>query len=73
MAQIWQRLTKEAVYPGNWLTILWRIIARRDTLFPNANFLRFIEIHAPSGVERFDRKRRSKTMRCPKVREICYA
>ena len=56
LAQIWQRRTKEAVYPGNRLTILWRSITRRNTLFPNANFLRFIEIHAPSGVERFDRK-----------------
>jgi len=56
LAQIWQRLTKEAVYPGNRLTILWRIITQRDGLFPNANFLRFIEIHAPSGVECFDRK-----------------
>ncbi|MFQ6000972.1 MAG: patatin-like phospholipase family protein [Anaerolineae bacterium] len=53
LAEIWQGLTKEDVYPGNWLTILWRIITRRDSLFPNANFLRFIEIHAPSGVERF--------------------
>jgi len=56
LAEIWQGLTKEEVYPGNWLTILWRIIARCDSLFPNANLLRFIEIHAPSGVERFDRK-----------------
>lgn len=56
LAEIWQRLTKEDVCPGNRLTILWRIIARRDSLFPNANFLRFIELHASSGVERFHRK-----------------
>lgn len=42
LAQIWQRPTKEALYPSNRLTILWRSITRRDTLFPNANFLRFI-------------------------------
>ncbi|MFQ5886132.1 MAG: hypothetical protein ACE5II_02735 [Anaerolineae bacterium] len=55
LAKIWQRLTKEDVSPGNRLTILWPI-TRRDSLFPNVNFLRFIEIHAPSGVECFDRK-----------------
>lgn len=42
LAQIWQRRTKEALYPSNRLTIPWRIITRRDGLFPNANFLRFI-------------------------------
>lgn len=63
---IWQRLTKEDVYPGNWLTMLWRTITRRDSLFPNANFLRFIEIHAPSEVERFDRKARTRNRTLPK-------
>ena len=56
LAETWQRLTEEDVYPSNWLAILWRIIARRDSLFPNANFLHFIEMHALFGVERFDRK-----------------
>ncbi len=46
--------------------MLWRTITRRDSLFPNANFLRFIEIHAPSEVERFDRKARTRNRTLPK-------
>jgi NTE family protein len=53
LAGIWQRLTKEDVYPGNWFTILWRIMTRRCSLFSNTNLLRFIQMNKPSGVERF--------------------
>ena len=53
LAELWLKLTKEDVYPGNYLTMAWRLMRGKDSLFPNENLRRFIEAHMPPGVQYF--------------------
>ena len=53
LAELWLKLTKEDVYPGNYLTMAWRLMRGKDSLFPNGNLKRFVEAHMPPGVRCF--------------------
>ncbi len=53
LAELWLKLTKEDVYPGNHFTMAWRLLTGKDSLFPNENLKRFIEAHMPPEVRRF--------------------
>ncbi|MDQ7028747.1 MAG: patatin-like phospholipase family protein [Ardenticatenia bacterium] len=44
-------MRKEDVYPGTHLTALWNLVRRRESLFSNANWYRFVHRHMP--VRRF--------------------
>jgi len=53
LAELWLKIAKEDVYPGNHLTMAWRLLTGQDSLFPNKNLKRFIEAHMPPGIRRF--------------------
>jgi NTE family protein len=53
IAAIWQRVTKDDVYPGTHLHVLWRVMTRRESLFPNQNFYKFLASHYPQNVRTF--------------------
>lgn len=43
LAEIWRNTTKEDVYPGGRLTILWRILTGKESLYDNRNFYAFLQ------------------------------
>ncbi len=51
LAEVWLQVRKEDVYPGTHLTALWNLARRRESLFSNANWYRFVHRHMP--VRRF--------------------
>ncbi|HID87086.1 MAG TPA: patatin-like phospholipase family protein [Anaerolineae bacterium] len=53
LAELWRQVTKDDVYPGGRLTMLWRLVTGRESLFPNENFYRFLADHLSAGVLRF--------------------
>lgn len=53
LAELWLKIAKEDVYPGNHLTMAWRLLTGQDSLFPNKNLKRFVEAHMPPGIRRF--------------------
>ncbi|MBX3050538.1 MAG: patatin-like phospholipase family protein [Caldilineaceae bacterium] len=40
---VWQGTTKEDVYPGGRMQILWRVLSGKDSLYDNSNFYAFLQ------------------------------
>lgn len=53
LARLWKEVDRDDVYPGNPLTVAWRLLAREDSLFSNRRFREFVRATMPSEVERF--------------------
>lgn len=53
LEHVWSRVTDDDVYPGSRMAILWRLLKKRTSLFPNDNFYQFLRRHIPPGVETF--------------------
>lgn len=53
LGDIWQQVTKEDVYPGGPLRVIWHLLTHRDSLYPSDNFRAFLEANAPPGVRFF--------------------
>ncbi|MFQ6015243.1 MAG: patatin-like phospholipase family protein [Anaerolineae bacterium] len=45
LAQLWRKVTKDDVYPGNRLRVLWRLLTRKESVYPNDRWQRFLERH----------------------------
>ena len=43
LAETWKRVTKESVYPGNYWSVLRRLLRNGESLYSNANFRRFLQ------------------------------
>ncbi|MGQ9494181.1 MAG: patatin-like phospholipase family protein [Anaerolineae bacterium] len=43
LAKTWERVKKEDIYPGNYWSMLWRLIRDEESLYSNAKFQRFLE------------------------------
>lgn len=43
LLDVWRNTTKEDVYPGGQLQVLWRILRRQDSLYDNSNFYAFLQ------------------------------
>jgi len=43
LAKTWERVKKEDVYPGNYGSVLWRLIRNDESLYSNARFQRFLQ------------------------------
>lgn len=50
---LWKEITKEDIYPGNYLTMALRFASGQDSLFPSENRRRFFESHMPPEIRRF--------------------
>ncbi len=48
LGETWQRVTKEDVYPGGPLRVIWHVLTHRDSLYPSDNFRAFLKANAPS-------------------------
>lgn len=53
LAERWRRVRSYQVYPGNVLTMAWRLLSGADSLFPNDGMRRLIEENLPPGVRTF--------------------
>ena len=53
LAEVWQAVTKEDVYPGTRLNVLWRLLTGKQSLYPNDRFYAFLKRHLPPGIETF--------------------
>ncbi|HIQ06184.1 MAG TPA: hypothetical protein EYH31_10955 [Anaerolineae bacterium] len=53
LAEGWLEVTKDDVYPGNFLTTVIRFLLKRDGLYPNHRLYRFIRSRVPSGIHTF--------------------
>ena len=54
LAETWKRVTKQSVYPGNYWSVLWRLIRNGQSLYSNANFRTFLQRYLRAiHVERF--------------------
>ncbi len=53
LADAWRSATQQTVYPGNPLTIAWRVLKGEDSIFTSDGMRRLIETHLPEGVTRF--------------------
>lgn len=43
LLSVWKNTTKEDVYPGGKLQILWRVLSGKDSLYDNRNFYAFLQ------------------------------
>ncbi len=53
LAALWHQATRRLVYPGNPLTMAWRVLIGADGLFPNYGMRQLIERNLPPGVRTF--------------------
>ena len=53
IAQLWMRAQREEVFRGNYLSMARRLLAGRNSLFPNRYLKRFVENHLPLGFRCF--------------------
>jgi NTE family protein len=53
LAEVWLQVTKDDVYPGTRLGVLWRLVTGQQSLYPNTRFYRFLQRHLPPGIETF--------------------
>jgi NTE family protein len=53
LAQAWQSVRREDIYPGNPCTILWRILTCQDSLFDGSGLRQVLRAHLPPGVKTF--------------------
>jgi len=59
LAEAWRSATRETVYPGNPLTVAWRVLKGQDIIFPSDGLRRLIVTHLPAGVTHFGQ------LKCP--------
>jgi NTE family protein len=52
LARVWREVDRDSVYPGNPLTVAWRLLAREDSLFSNRRFREFVEASMPHEANR---------------------
>lgn len=53
LGEVWKRVDTRQVLQGNRLTMLWRFLTGKDSLYGNESLLQLIEENLPLGVERF--------------------
>ncbi len=53
LSDMWQRVDKDQVFHGNRLTMLWRFLTGKDSLYSNAHFQLLIKENLPPSVESF--------------------
>jgi NTE family protein len=53
LGTLWQKAEKGHVFQGNRLTMLWRLLTGKDSLYRNESFQRLIAENLPPGTERF--------------------
>jgi NTE family protein len=53
IAESWRRVRRSDIFPGNSLTISWRLLLGRGSLHAQDGFHRFVRSMLPPGVERF--------------------
>lgn len=47
LAQLWSQVSRNDLYPGNYLSALWSVIRGKPSLFDNNNWYRFMRRHFP--------------------------
>lgn len=47
LADVWRKVDKQAIYPGGWLSLLWRVVTGRQSLYPNEGFRETIATSLP--------------------------
>ena len=53
VGRMWSKVNSDQVLHGNRLTMLWRFLTGKDSLYSNEGLRQLIEENLPSGVERF--------------------
>lgn len=53
LAAAWLRVRRSDIYPGNLLTIVWRLVTGRDSLFDSAGMRRVLQANLPPRVRTF--------------------
>jgi len=53
LAQEWLNITKSDVFPGNKLTMAWRVLTGQDSLVSGDNFRRTLQRYLPPGARTF--------------------
>lgn len=53
LERLWEQVTDDDVYPGGRLTVLWRLLKRRNSFYSSSNLYRFLRQHMPSTLETF--------------------
>ena len=53
LAQIWRSLRRKDVFPGNALTMAWRVLWGKDSLVPSDGLYNQVLNHLPPGVKTF--------------------
>jgi NTE family protein len=54
LGDLWEQVETGNVFQGNRLTMLWRFVTGKDSLYRNESFQRLIAENLPSGIERFE-------------------
>jgi NTE family protein len=53
LAQLWRSIRRQDVFPGNALTMAWRVLWGKDSLIPSDNVRRLVLDNLPPGVKTF--------------------
>jgi NTE family protein len=54
LADIWREVTKEEIMPNSYLSMVWRLVTGRNSVFTNENLRDFLVAHLPEGITSFD-------------------
>lgn len=53
LAEIWRGVTRAAVMPNNYLSMVWRLVTGERGLFTNQNLRNFRGAYIPQGISQF--------------------
>jgi NTE family protein len=53
LADLWRGVTRETIMPSSYISMVWRFVRGRDSVFTNENLKSFLEEQLPEGVRTF--------------------
>ena len=53
LESIWHEVTKEAIMPNSYLSMVWRLVTGHSSVFTNENLRSFLESHLPEDIRQF--------------------
>lgn len=53
LAETWRKVTREAIMPHGYFSMVWRLVSGKSSLFDNQNLRNFLESHFPPDIRQF--------------------
>jgi NTE family protein len=53
LGEIWKRISKDNIFPGNVVRKAWQLVTQQDSLCSRNNLIAFVQRQTPEGIRRF--------------------